>query len=118
MNKYVRTERGCIFKIVDDFIILKDQELYYPHFKDKYDILADTVEELIQDGDMLYIHDLHPDVVLVVEGNIKPFGYNDEIPLKEWLKFKFAEFDLYIKQRDENYHKIAEKKQWGDLELI
>lgn len=79
---------------------------------------ADTIEELIQDGDILYIHDLYPDVVLVVEGNIKPFGYNNSIKLKEWLKLEFTEFDLYIKQSNGDYHKIAEKKQYRKLALI
>ncbi len=118
MNKYLRTTRGCIFKVVDDFIISGDQELYYPHFKDKYDILADTIEELIQDNDMLYIHDLYPDTVLVVEGDIKPFGYNKSIKLKEWLKYEFTEFDLYIKQPNGDYRKIVEKKQYEGLKLI
>lgn len=88
-------------------------------FIEEKDILkqSDTIEELIQDNDMIYIHDLYPDVVLVVEGNIKPFGYNNSIKLKEWLKFKFTEFDLYIKQSNGDYHKIAEKKQYGKLVL-
>ena len=79
---------------------------------------ADTIEELIQDNDIIYIHDLYPDVVLIVEGSIKPFGYNNSIKLKEWLKFKSIEFDLYIKQSNGDYHKIAEKKQYRKLVLI
>lgn len=118
MNKYVRTKRGCIFKVIDDFIMVGDQGLYLPHFKDTILKEATTIEELIQDNDIIYINDLYPDTVLVVEGNIKPFGYNDKIALKEWLKFKHTEFDLYIKQPNGDYHKIAEKKQYEKLVLL
>lgn len=118
MSKYIRTKRGCIFKVIDDFIMVGDQKLYLPHFKD--DILkeANNIEDLIQDLDIIYIYDCYPDAVLVIEGNIKPFGYNNSIKLKEWLKFKFTEFDLYIKQPNGDYHKIAEKKQYEKLVLI
>lgn len=78
---------------------------------------ADTIEELIQDGDILYIYDLYPDTVLVVEGNIKPFGYNDKITLKDWLEFEHTKFDLYIKNSKDNYIKAAHKEPWEKLEL-
>ena len=79
---------------------------------------ANTIEELIQDGDILYIYDLYPDTVLVVEGNIKPFGYNKVIKLKEWLKYDFIKFDLYIKDEINNYIKVAHREPKEELELL
>ena len=122
--KYIRTEKD-IYEIDKD-ISYNGNEIYKVrnHNFSRFSIIgnglrkADTIEELIQDGDILYIHDLYPDVVLVVEGSIKPFGYNNPIKLKEWLKNKFTEFDLYIKQQNGDYHKIAEKKQSGEIKLI
>ena len=78
---------------------------------------ADTIEELIQDNDILYIHDLYPDAVLVVEGNIKPFGYKEYIKLNEWLKYK-NKFDLYIRDSKNNYICIAKMNDKGKLELL
>ena len=123
MSKYIRTKNGiyeviknelgeCI-KIDGGFIMLEDIRPIEQNIRE-----ANTIEELIQDNDMLYIYDLYQDVVLIVEGNIKPFGYNNSIKLKEWLKFKLTEFDLYIKQPNGDYHKVAEKKQYGKLVLI
>lgn len=78
---------------------------------------ADTIEELICDDDILYIYDLYPDAVLVVEGNIKPFGYQEAIKLKDWLKYKLF-FDLLIKDSKGNYIKRAETDDKGDLQLL
>lgn len=113
---YVRFERG-IYELKDDFIILKDQKLYYPHFKSHVVDQSNKLEDLIIDGDMLYIHDLYPDTVLVVEGNIKPFGYQEAIKLKDWLKYKIK-FDLYIKQRNGDYILNAKTNDKGNLELL
>ena len=78
---------------------------------------ADTIEDLICDGDILYIDDLYPDVVLVVGGNIKPFGYQTTIKLKEWLNHKLK-FDLFIKDNEGNYIKRAKMNDTGELELL
>lgn len=78
---------------------------------------ADTIEELICDDDILYIYDLYPDAVLVVEGNIKPFGYQEAIKLKEWLDYK-PKFDLLIKDSKGNYIKRAKMNDKGELELL
>ena len=78
---------------------------------------ADNIEELICDDDILYIYDLYPDAVLVVEGNIKPFGYNTAIKLKEWLEYK-PKFDLFIKDSRGNYIKTAKMNESGVLELL
>lgn len=77
---------------------------------------AKNIEELIQDNDILYIHDLYPDAVLVVEGKIKPFGYGEAIKLEDWLKYKLK-FDLYVKQGND-YIKTAETNKKGELELL
>ena len=79
---------------------------------------ADTIKELICDDDILYIHDLYPDAVLVVEGNIKPFGYQTAIKLKEWLKYTHIKFDLFIKDSEGNYIKRATTNAEGELELL
>ena len=79
---------------------------------------ADTIEELICDDDILYIHDLYPDAVLVVEGNIKPFGYPTAIKLKEWLSYKHIKFDLLIKDSKGNYIKRAYRNEKGEIELL
>ncbi len=79
---------------------------------------AYTIEELICDGDILYLHDLYPDAVLVVEGNIKPFGYPKAIKLKEWLAYKHIKFDLLIKDNKGNYIKVATTNDEGKLELL
>ncbi len=121
--KYVRT-RDNIYEVKNDFIVLKSQELYLPHFQDIITKQADTIEELICDDDILYIDDLYPDAVLVVEGNIKPFGYLTAIKLKEWLdgrhKFKLfkPKFDLFIKDSKGNYIKRATTNEKGKLELL
>ena len=78
---------------------------------------ADTIEELICDDDILYIYDLYPDAVLVVEGNIKPFGYQKAIKLKEWLDYK-PKFDLFIKDTKGNYIKRAKTNEKGELKLL
>lgn len=80
---------------------------------------AETIEELIQDGDMLYIHDLYPDTVLVVDGYIKPFGYVEKCILNCWLTNSPGlkrKYDLYIKDQHDNYIKVAISKE-GILEL-
>lgn len=80
---------------------------------------SDTIEELICDDDILYIYDLYPDAVLVVEGNIKPFGYPEAIKLKEWLNHYYKpKFDLFIKDSQGNYIKRAKMNDKGELELI
>lgn len=79
--------------------------------------IADTIEELICDDDILYIYDLYPDAVLVVEGNIKPFGYPSSIKLKKWLDYK-PKFDLFIKDSKGNYIKRAKTNDKGELELL
>lgn len=78
---------------------------------------ADTIEELICDDDILYIHDLYPDAVLVVERKIKPFGYDTSIELKEWLGYKHK-FDLFIKDSKGNYIKRAYRNEKGEIELL
>ena len=81
---------------------------------------ADTIEELICDDDILYLHDLYPDAVLVVEGKIKPFGYDTAIELKEWLGYKHykPKFDLFTKDTEGNYIKRAKTNKKGELELL
>lgn len=79
---------------------------------------ANTIEELICDDDIIYLHDLYPDAILVVEGNIKPFGYPEAIKLKKWLDYKFLKFDLFIKDSKGNYIKRAKTNEKGDLELL
>lgn len=79
---------------------------------------ADTIEELIRDDDLLYIYDLYPDAVLVVEGNIRPFGYPKAIKLKDWLNYDFVEFDLYIKLENGDYRKVAHRKPYEKLKLL
>ena len=78
---------------------------------------ADTIEELICDDDILCLYDLYPDAVLVVEGNIKPFGYDITIKLKEWLGYKHK-FDLFTKDSEGNYIKRAKTNKKGELELL
>lgn len=123
VSKYIRTNDG-IYEYVD-----YDNECIIPMPIIKYegrlthcaecDIIkqADTIEELICDGDILYIDDLYPDAVLVVEGNIKPFGYQTAIKLKEWLDYKLK-FDLFIKDSKGNYIKRAKINEKGNLELL
>jgi hypothetical protein len=81
---------------------------------------ADTIEELICDDDILYLYDLYPDAVLVVEGKIKPFGYDTAIELKEWLGYKHykPKFDLFTKDTEGNYIKRAKTNEKGELELL
>lgn len=78
---------------------------------------ADNVDDLIRDDDILYIHDLYPDAVLVVEGNIKPFGYNDKIKLKDWLKYNDS-FDLYTRSNKDNYILVAKRNDKGEWTVI
>ena len=119
--KYIRTKD----KVWNTSKLCKDnQNWYYLISNDLYvfcesEIIkqADTIEELIQDNDILYIHDLYPDAVLVVEGNIKPFGYNEHIKLNEWLKYK-NKFDLYIRDSKGNYIYVAKRNEKGELELL
>lgn len=133
--KYIRTKDGRIidsnrFKIKRE--IYENGDLKYYEFgttpyidrevlyvgKTEIANQADTIEELICDDDILYIHDLYPDVVLVVEGNIKPFGYPTAIKLKEWLGYKNIKFDLFIKDSKGNYIKRAETNEKGEMELL
>ena len=79
---------------------------------------ANTIEKLICDDDILYIYDLYPDAVLVVEGKIKPFGYDEAIKLKDWLKYKHLKFDLLTKDIKGNYIKRAKKDIEEELELL
>ena len=79
---------------------------------------ANTIEELICDDDILYTYDLYPDAVLVVEGNIKPFGYPEAIKLKKFLDYRFKQFDLFIKDSKGNYIKRAKTNFNGELELL
>ena len=56
-NYFVRT-RDNIYQGRDDFIVLKDQELYIKHFQDHIVKIADTIEELcdefvVADGDQI-----------------------------------------------------------------
>ena len=123
--KYIRTKDGIYEVEKKERAYFEGQPWLY-YCKGRYglveekDILnqSDTIEELIQDNDILYIHDLYPDAVLVVEGNIKPFGYDEPIALKEWLTHTWVEFDLYIKNNDGNYIKVATKEREEKLELL
>lgn len=125
MSKYIRT-KNKVYEVESEYINNESKWIGYNIVGDDMALIlkdqvikqADTIEELIQDNDIIYIHDLYPDAVLVVEGNIKPFGYNDVIKLKEWLKYKFTKFDLYIKQSNGDYHKVAKLNDIGELELI
>lgn len=51
--KYIRTKDG-IYKVKDDFIVLKGQELYLPHFQDHIIAQADTIEELCDEFVVVY----------------------------------------------------------------
>lgn len=102
--KYIRTKDGRIVE--------------YGYFNNyEYIRGGDTIEELICDDDILYIYDLYPDAVLVVEGNVKPFGYRTAIKLKEWLDYK-PKFDLLLKDDKGNYIKRAKMNDKGKLELL
>lgn len=114
--KYIRTKDG-IYKVENGFIQLSNQGLFLEHFKDHIVKQADTIEELICDDDILYIYDLYSDAVLVVEGNVKPFGYQRAIKLKEWLDYK-PKFDLFTKDSKGNYIKRAKTNDKGELELL
>ena len=118
--KYIRTDYGTIIQCEqDEYGLWCYKFLDYPQIVSEENIvnIADTIEELIQDDDILYIHDLYPDAVLVVEGGIKPYGYNDRILLKDWLEYDWTVFDLYIKNGHDDYFKVASKKEEGKLEL-
>ena len=78
---------------------------------------ADTIEELICDDDILYLYDLYPDAVLVVEGKIKPFGYDTAIELKKWLGYEL-EFDLFTKDSKGNYIKRTKRNEKWEMELL
>ena len=118
--KYIRTKDGIFeYHLIDkehlDFLV--DGNVIETHETiDEYEI-ADTIEELIQDNDILYIHDLYPDAVLVVEGKIKPFGYQNAIELKKWLKHK-TKFDLYIRDSKGNYIYVAKMNEDDKLCLL
>ena len=125
--KYIRTKYGRICKIrnkqkrlngeYDTWYAGNNVSLLYNQNHNLIDKEADTIEELICDDDILYIYDLYPDAVLVVEGNIKPFGYQTKIKLKEWLNYK-PKFDLLIKDSNGNYIKMAKTNDRGELELL
>lgn len=141
--KYIRTKDGFYGYIWKDCNIEKNsknlwegffvknnyiyEKIRHWEYDEKYSIeyrkidkiikQADTIEELIQDNDILYIHDLYPDAVLVVEGKIKPFGYQNAIELKKWLKYK-TKFDLYIRDSKGNYIYVAKMNEDGKLCLI
>ena len=120
MPKYIRT-KDKILDISKHTMLLENQlgvDIKIKTFKGEVVIdQADNIEELICDDDILYIYDLYPDAVLVVEGNIKPFGYNTAIKLKEWLEYK-PKFDLFIKDSRGNYIKTAKMNESGVLELL
>ena len=78
---------------------------------------ADTIEELICDDDILYLYDLYPDAVLVVEGKIKPFGYDTAIELKKWLGYEL-EYDLFTKDSEGNYIKRTKRNEKWEMELL
>jgi hypothetical protein len=78
---------------------------------------ANTIEELICDDDILYLYDLYPDAVLVVEGKIKPFGYDTAIELKEWLGYEL-EYDLFTKDSEGNYIKRTKRNEKWEMELL
>lgn len=78
---------------------------------------ANTIEELICDDDILYLYDLYPDAVLVVEGKIKPFGYDTAIELKKWLGYEL-EFDLFTKDSEGNYIKRTKRNEKWEMELL
>jgi len=77
---------------------------------------AKTMEELIQDGDLIIIKDLYPDAVMVVEGKIKPFGYTEPIDLEKWLTYDHIAYEVYIRTDDYTFKKVAHKKPYGKLE--
>lgn len=114
--KYVRTKDGRIGEFYQDQSFTITCSLGCIAHKDILNC-ADTIEELICDGDILYIYGLYPDAVLVVEGNIKPFGYDTTIKLKEWLGYKHK-FDLFTKDSEGNYIKRAKTNKKGELELL
>lgn len=105
MKKYIRTRDGTI-------------ELNKEEIERVIIAQADNIEELIRDDDILYIYDLYPDAVLVVEGNIKPFGYPSAIKLKKWLHYSPNKFYLYTKDSKGNYIKRAKTNYKGKLELL
>lgn len=117
--RYIRTADG-VYKVIEEcFKPTKNNVVFIPQ-EGLTRILkqADTIEELICDDDILYIYDLYPDAVLVVEGNIKPFGYQEAIKLKKWLDYKVLQFDLFIKDSKGNYIKRATTNDKGELELL
>lgn len=126
--RYIRTKNGRIIEIEENMIVKVYDGVPRLVYKinpmicvldSDDDILkqANTIEELICDDDILYLYDLYPDVVLVVEGNIKPFGYDTAIKLKEWLGYKHK-FDLFTKDNKGNYIKRAKANKKGEMELL
>lgn len=106
--KFLRTKNNTI---IPDLLneVFENQPLKYETLGIKVINQAERIEDLIQDGDMIYIHDLYPDVVLVVNGQIKPFGYNSSIKLGEWLKSESIAYDLYVKEDSNTFKKVASK---------
>ena len=141
--KYIRTKDNRIIDLTDWQIIETyginsetgetTKDICYQHFYFEYTSsdamfprteylskntnILDEADDLIRDDDMLYIHDLYPDAVLVVEGNIKPFGYNDKIKLKDWLKYNDS-FDLYTKNNRDNYILVAKRNDKGEWTVL
>ena len=62
---YIRTKYN-IYEVKDDFIVLKEQELYLPHFQDHIIAQADTIEELCDE------------IVLIENGNEHNIVYLQE----------------------------------------
>lgn len=126
--RYVRTKDGRIAEIKENMIVKVSDDATRLVYKNKPHICvldgdddifkqADTIEELICNDDILYIYGLYPSVVLVVERNIKPLGYDMSIKLKEWLGYPHK-FDLFIKDSNENYIKRAKRNWKGEWELL
>ena len=123
MKRYIRTKDG---KIIDtEEIITINGTLFCgdDKFNNKAELLneiikqADTIEELIKDYDCLYIKDLYDDMVLVVESKVKPFGYNEPIKVKEFLKLTSCrELELYTKQG--NNYILVTRKENGEWRVI
>ena len=126
--RYIRTKNGRIIEIEENMIVKVYDGVPRLVYKinpmicvldSDDDILkqANTIEELICDDDILYLYDLYPDAVLVVEGKIKPFGYDTAIELKKWLGYEL-EFDLFTKDSEGNYIKRTKRNEKWEMELL
>lgn len=116
MKRYIRTKDGKIFDICRDYIY--DKYDYYRAIKDCYEILkeADTIEELIEVGDLVFDDEEDSSFCFIVNRIYKKYGvicFEGEFKCS-----RYADMITEFYTKKGNDYILVAKKEKGEWRVI